>query len=352
VSEAETTNTTKGTIMGLTIHYGLTSTTRSAEKAKDLVERMRQLALDLPFDRVDDHIQHLGPDVCQQPLDDLRPNQDLFSTVLDGCKHVNIPWHRKQRASVTVQPLEILSFWTIPGPGSEWAGFGLARYPTEIEVSYRPQDDDQFIKTVKTESSTHWDFNWKRWERWLVQNGHDRWAWPEDEKFQQKRKIKTRLGNGWHYSTFCKTQYASNERCGGIPNFIRCHLSVIHLLDRIGQLPTMKVDFDDEGKYGRSYYTDDPWADKRVYTWHDGLYNVKALVQEVGEWNEMIATSFGAINDMLKAGGSAINMDSPISAFPNFEHLEFKGQQNHEYLVPFLQAMRKLADEQRAAGVE
>ena len=96
--------------MGLTIHYGLTSTTRSAQRAKALVEQMRQLALDLPFAKVDDEAQHLGPDVCQRPLDELRPHEKLFSTVLDGCKHVDIPWHRKQRASITVQPLEIVSF--------------------------------------------------------------------------------------------------------------------------------------------------------------------------------------------------------------------------------------------------
>jgi hypothetical protein len=29
---------------------------------------------------------------------------------------------------ITVQPLEIFSFWTMPGHGSEWAGFGLARF--------------------------------------------------------------------------------------------------------------------------------------------------------------------------------------------------------------------------------
>ena len=72
-----------------------------------------------------------------------------------------------------------------------------------------------------------------------------------------------------------------------MPNFVRCHLCVIHLLDRIAKLPTMKVYVNDEGKYGRSYYTDDPWAEKRVYTWHDGKYDVKALMQEIGEWNEM-----------------------------------------------------------------
>ena len=223
--------------------------------------------------------------------------------MLSGCQHVNIPWHRSQSASVTVQPLEIYSFDTVPGPGSEWATLGLARFPAEIEVTYSPRDDDRFIKTIKTDHSTRWEFDWNRWERWLLRNGHNRWNYPEDEIFQQKRKIKTGLGSGWHYSTFCKTQYASDPECGGVPNFIRCHLSVIHLLDRIAQLPTMKVDLDDEGKYGRSYYTDDPWAKERVYTWHDGKYDVKALIEEVGEWNTMIAATFGAINDLLKASG-------------------------------------------------
>ena len=275
--------------MGLTIHYGLTSQTRSPAKAKALVEQMRQLALDLPFESVDEQIRHIGPDVCQRPLDDLRPNADLFSAVLDGCKHVPIPWHRKQCGSITVQPLEIISFWTDPGPGSEWAGFGLARYPAEIEVTYHPNDDDQFTRTIKKRGMTRWEFDWKRWQSWLQDNGHNRWEHPDDEKFRQQRKVKTGLGSTWRYSSFCKTQYASDERCGGIPNFIRCHLCVIHLLDQIGKLPTMKVEIDDEGKYGRSYYTDDPWAKKRVYTWHDGKYDVKALVEEVGSWNEMHA---------------------------------------------------------------
>ncbi len=333
--------------MGLTIHYGLSSTTRSADRAKALVEQMRQLALDLSFERVDEQVQHLGPDACQKPLDDLRPNQDLFSTVLDGCKSVSVPWHRKQSARITVQPLEIFSFWTIPGPGSEWASFGLARYPAEIEVTYSPQDDDRFIKTIKTDCSTRWEFDWGRWRQWLRSNGHSHFDNPQNEKFQEKRKIKTGLGTGWRYSTFCKTQYASDPECGGIPNFIRCHLSVIHLLDRIAELPTLKIEVQDEGKYGRSYYADDPWAEKRVYTWHDGKYDVKALVEEVAEWNTMIATTFGALSDVLKAIDSPLALESPIKNFPDFEYLEFKGRQNHKYLAPFLQAMKRLADKER-----
>ena len=332
--------------MGLTIHYRLSSKTRSLPGAKALLEEMRQLALDLPFESVDGHIQHLGPDVCQRPLDDLRPDEMLFGTVLDGCQHVAIPWHRKQRASVTVQPLEIVSFNTIPGPGSEWASFGLASYPAEIEVTYSPEDDDRFIKTIKNGGSTRWAFDWQRWRRWLTANGHAHYSSPEDEKFQEQRKITTRLG-GWRWKGFCKTQYASNPECGGIPNFVRCHLFVIHLLDRIGKLPAVKVEMDDEGKYGRSYYTDDPWAEKRVYTWHEGKYDVKALVEEVGEWNEMIATTFGAIKDVAQAGG--LGVDSAITEFPNFEQLEFKGQ-NQKYLGPFLQAMRELAAQQVSHG--
>jgi hypothetical protein len=34
--------------------------------------------------------------------------------------------------------------------------------------------------------------------------------------------------------------------------------------------------------------------------------------------------------------------------FPDFERLEFKGGKNHQYLAPFLQAMKQLADERRA----
>ena len=334
--------------MGLTIHYGLSSRTHSTAKAEALVKKVRQLALDLPFESVDNDIRHLGPDVCQRPLDDLRGNDRLFSAVLEGGKHVPIPWHRKQRGSILVQPLEIISFDTIPGPGSEWASFGLARYPAEVEATYCPMEDDQFTRTVTKGGCTHWEFDCERWRRWLLDNGHDRWDSPEDEKFQVKRKVKTRLASRWSYSTFCKTQYASNEECGGIPNFVRCHLCVIHLLDRIAKLPTMKADINDEGKYGRSYYTDDPWAKERVYTWHDGKYDVKALVQEIGEWNQMLAATFGALNDVLKSNGSSACLDAPITGFPDFEQLEFKGRKNHKYLAPFLTAMKQLADEQQA----
>ena len=195
---------------------------------------------------------------------------------------------------------------------------------------------------MKDGGRTWWEFNWDKWRQWAAANGHGWWANPDDKQFEQKRMVKTRLG-GWRYGSFCKTQYASDPACGGVPNFIWCHLSVIHLLDKIAELPTMKVEIDDEGHYGRSYYTDDPSADERVYTWHEGEYNVQALIKEVGEWNEMVAAMFGGLSDLIKAKGGSL--EGPIKAFPNFEQLEFKGQ-NPEHLGPFLEAMRDLAKEE------
>ena len=153
-----------------------------------------------------------------------------------------VPWHRKQSATIRVQPLEVYSFDAIPGPGSEWVSFGLARFPAEIEHVYTPHDDDRFISTIKQGGMMRREFNWRRFHQWQEENIRAGNNGPHPSEFhEENRTIKTRL-SGWRYGAFCKTQYASEPTCGGVPNFIRCHLSVIHLLDRIAQLPTMKVE--------------------------------------------------------------------------------------------------------------
>lgn len=325
--------------MGLTIHYDLKTSAKTADKAKALVERMRQLALDLPFAHVDDKVRYYGPKQCGLPMEKLRRNDQLFSAVMEASTSVSIPWQRKRGATVRVEPTEVFVFDTIPGPGSEWASFGLCRYADEIELDYDPLEDDRFIGIVKRRDGfQQWQFDSRRWERWLAKSGK---PWQHPRHFQERRKIKVRLP-GWRYGAFCKTQYASEPEAGGIPNFIRCHLCVVHLLERIEKLPTVKVVYKDEGKYGRSYYTDDPWAEKRVYTWHPGKYSVKALIEEVGEWNEMIAAAFGAWQNL--AGASGLGIQAPITSYQNFEQLEFKGQ-NQEQLAPFLQVMKQLADQ-------
>jgi len=294
--------------MGLTIHYDLTSRTNSSNRARQLIEKMRQLAMDLPFDKVDDKITYLTPEFCQTDIEDLRGQDDLqLDTLLDASTYVEVPWAGKDRYhSVPCHPVEGYHFWIHPGPGCEWAGIGLVRFPKEIEVTYRPQDDGKFTTTIEEKGCTRWEFNDKAWRRWCVGNNIDVYtsyrgrketsAWHGEKQFQEKRIIKTKLG-GWRLGSFCKTQYSSSPDCGGIHNFIRCHVGLITLLDRIAELPTVEVEINDEGHYGRSHYTDDPYVDEPVYTWHDGKYDVKALVEQIGSWNEMIAAAFGRLKD-------------------------------------------------------
>ena len=110
------------------------------------------------------------------------------------------------------------------------------------------------------------------------------------------------MPKGWLWTSFCKTQYASNPKLGGVENFLRCHLSLIRLLDHARELGMLKH-VSDEGGY---------W-EKR---------DVQALVQEVGEWNEAIAGFAGQLKDQLTGQG----MEAAITRFSDFEHLEAKGR--------------------------
>ena len=183
------------TTMGLTIHYGMTSKTRSTARAKALVERMRQLALDLPFERSMTRFGISVPTCASVPLTICVPNETCFLPSWTAASTSPSPGTANSRPASPSSRWKSSRSETIPGPGREWASFGLARYPAEVEVTYCPRSDDRFIQTVKNGGWTWWGFDWKRWERWLERNGHKRWEFPEDEKFQEKRKVKTGLGS-------------------------------------------------------------------------------------------------------------------------------------------------------------
>jgi hypothetical protein len=160
--------------------------------------------------------------------------------------------------SYKVAPTHLIAFATLPGDGCEPANFGLCRYPAQIEVT----DSD----------------------------------WPH-----RKRKLRTRL-SGWFWGSFCKTQYASNRDCGGVENFLRCHLAVIRMLDHAKSLDIL-ADVSDEGDF---------WQDR----------DVRALARQVGQWNETIAAFAGGLKDLLGSD----QVDAEITKFPNFEHLEAAGR--------------------------
>ena len=242
--------------MGLTIHYDLKANTRSPKAARELVARLRGRALNLPFERVDDIIELSGPSCDHEQYDPDHPHRWLL---IQAAAYVDHPKH--EHYSYRVMPTHIIAFSIWPGEGCENANFGLCRYPASIEV----QDPVM------------------RWQR---------------------QKIPTRL-SGWCWSSFSKTQYASNPECGGIANFLRCHLSVVRMLDHAKELGILKS-VSDEGEF---------WEQR----------NIEALSREVGQSNEMIAGLAGELKDKL--GDKVL---AAITRFSNFEHLEAKGRSSKD----------------------
>ncbi len=238
--------------MGLTIHYYLRSSARSLKTARELVARLRSRALDLPFERVDDVIELSGPACNYQQYGQDHPNRWLL---IQAGQFVADPVY--EGLSYSVAPSYVIAFSTWPGQGCEEANYGLCRYPGFIDA------DDPYAQG-------------------------------------RSRKIRTRL-SGWSWGSFCKTEYASNSECGGLPNFLRCHLSVIRMLDHAKELGILES-VSDEGEF---------W-EKR---------DVEALAREVGLWNTKLAAWAAQLKDQF-----GDDMVSAIAKFPDLEHSAAEGR--------------------------
>jgi hypothetical protein len=239
--------------MGLTIHYKLKAKGSEAQ-ARKLVEALHQKAHDLPFKEVGDIVNLSGKE-CDF---DLRDKDDPLRWLLIQCSgnlklKDNRPVREGEKADswISVPPKRIIAFTAWPGEGCEESNFGLCQYPAEI---FSPNHG-----TLKTKLS------------------------------------------GWIWGSFAKIQYASDPNCGGVQNFLRCHLTVIAMLDHAKQLGCLAEAYDEGGF----------WENR----------NVETLVKEIGSWNQMIAAFGGKLKDLLGDG-----VEMPISAYPDFEKLELAGQ--------------------------
>ena len=105
------------------------------------------------------------------------------------------------------------------------------------------------------------------------------------------------------WRSFCKTQYANDPRVGGMPNFLRAHIAVCAILEKAEDLGFI-VHVSDEGNF---------WTKR----------DIKALAQEVGEWDQMLAGLFGVLKDAAPPG---VTLDSAMAGRPDFEKLETKAQ--------------------------
>lgn len=236
--------------MGLTIHYSLTTELTEPDDVITLVESIRQVARDLPFQEVSELLEFHGPEADFEHAG--RDDAHRWLKI-QASRHVE-----RGNGCFSVKPLHIIGFTAWPGEGCEPANVGFGRYPAFLEVPTRSG---------------------------------------------RSRRLATKI-KGWCWGSFCKTQYASNPDCDGVPNFLRCHVCVVKLLDFIVRTGLVTVDVRDEGGY---------WEER----------NLEKLAREVGDWNEMIAAVSGLYKDQANQEGFTV--ESAIAGFANFEHLEAKG---------------------------
>jgi hypothetical protein len=248
--------------MGLTIHYKLKAKGTVAI-ARKLIETLHQQAHDLPFKEVGNIVDLVGDECDYEKRGQDDPLRWMLIQAHGTVSISHLPGETKH-SSHYVSPKRVIAFTAWPGKGCEESNFGLCQFPA----------------TITTE---------------------------------RHGKIKTKLA-GWNFQAFCKSQYASDPNCGGVQNFLRCHLSVIAMLDKAKQLGCLES-ASDEGGF---------WEQR----------NLQALVKEVGSWNEMIAAFGGKLKDLL--GG---DIEMPIANYPDFERLELAGQSQ---LPPEMEQLARL----------
>ena len=124
--------------MGLTIHYTLKSKLNDAEQVEQAVNKMRQLAMDLPFEEVGDIVDLRGKEcdfeARRQELqtNEATKNESLFWLLIQARENTRCPWNK--RISRDVLPQRASSAFPL-GPAP------VASRPTSASASTRPKSN-------------------------------------------------------------------------------------------------------------------------------------------------------------------------------------------------------------------
>ena len=223
--------------MGLTVHYQLSALQLDTAAARSLVKEGHALALRRQRAGEVRRVNAVREDVTGHPL----ARQWVMYAV---------PGQENTFSGIEVKPLEGFLFEVNVGADCEWLTLGLCRYP---------------------ETVTH-----------------------------QGVPVPTKLGGGWRFAGFSKTQYASLH---GWEHFLRCHRAVVESLTEWRTLG-VRVKITDEGEY---------WPRR----------SVSALRRNLDNMNGLVAAMAGTLKDADGSGGAGI--ESPIFAHKDFERLEAQG---------------------------
>ena len=113
----------------------------------------------------------------------------------------------------------------------------------------------------------------------------------------------TNISSEWQFSWFCKTQFAGEH---GAAHFLRCHKTVISLLDFCKKSGVV-VDVKDEAHY---------WENR----------DEQELAATLRQSEGMLAAFAGLLKDTVETREQH-TVESPIFDYANFEHLEQEGWQ-------------------------
>lgn len=180
--------------MGLTIHFHLRSRKRNLDAVRrQLVEVMRACR-DLPLENVGIPEALTGTEIrdCINGRDVHRFIQEA-TTQQERLIASNITTiQRRPNIHRDIFPEEMIWLLVKTLPGCEDFSLKLAKYPAKVGVTY------SVGRSIRPQL--------------------------------RRKMVPTHLG-AWQGSDFCKTQYAANDRYGGLLNFLACHLSVIKVLE-------------------------------------------------------------------------------------------------------------------------
>ena len=217
--------------MGLHLNFDLRLPgSAPAERVLELLERLRAFAQRTAARRVSSIYS------TRTEWDGSQPGADR----LEGFFHLwaeilSKPWRDESDPEIEVDPLSALGFVILPGKGSEAATVGFIR-----------------------------------------------------------RRFPDTGAEEWHWSTHCKTQYASIV---SDEHLVRCHSALVEILDHAIALG-IEVDVHDETGYWESR---DP----------------AVLLASVQRMNHLVAKFAGQLSDALP-----VKIEAPIFEHPGFEHLE------------------------------
>lgn len=188
--------------MGITIDYTFKAGPCDQATARSLVYQLRQRALDLPFLEVGE-IREFGPgEISPFRLPRGTPDTRLHLQAIATAE-------RKEGDKINeyfmLAPERLFVFSAVPGPGAGLGFFGLGVYHDRREKCDEPVNSHV--------------------EKPVAEN-LERWSWKGD----------------------CKTQFALSDKHGGMPNFLRTHMTLVKLLDHAKELGIL-ARVSDEGGY-------------------------------------------------------------------------------------------------------